>query len=78
MHFKLKVTCTTPIRSIPKLKTKFENKTFGIPKVYQNLSDFTKMLKLKLKLNFYTKTTYSFCTANLLTTSVNSTPNFYR
>ena len=36
MHCKLKVNC---IFSIPKLKVKSKNKTFGIPKlkVYQNL-----------------------------------------
>ena len=53
MHFKLKVNCTAPI---PKLKLKSKNKTFGksIPK---SKSDFGKILKLKLKLNFYTNYT---------------------
>ena len=37
VHFKLKVNCTTLIISIPKLKLKSKNKTFGIPKVFQNL-----------------------------------------
>ena len=34
MHYKLKVNC---IVSIPQLKVKSKNETFGIPKEYQNL-----------------------------------------
>ena len=42
MHFKLKVICT-----IPMLKPKSKNKTFGIPKVAipKSKSNFGKMLK---------------------------------
>ena len=37
MHCKLKVNCTI---SMPNLKLKSKNKTFGIPKEYQNLKVF--------------------------------------
>ena len=40
MHFKLKVNCTTPIS---KLKLSFKNKSFDIPKVYQNLGKIPKL-----------------------------------